>query len=145
MGEVTLGEPVAPSSPAQAQDKPTSLGSTPPHSETPGLSLPGHHGSSGPLAQTLAPSRWWPRRLPARARPRKGQLLEDPTRPPGPWAHVPVQPPPPPAPTCPSLPICGSSQLPDQRAEREQRSVVVGQGTWEGAPQGPRAGLRATL
>lgn len=46
----SLGEPVAPSSPAQAQDKPTSLGSTPPHSGTPGLSSPGRHGSGGPLA-----------------------------------------------------------------------------------------------
>ena len=51
----SLGEPVALSSPAQAQDKPTSLGSTPPHSGTPGLSLSGHHGSIGPLAWTLAP------------------------------------------------------------------------------------------
>ena len=51
----SLGDPVAPSSAAQAQDKPTSLGSTPPHSGTPGLSSPSCHGSGVPLAQALAP------------------------------------------------------------------------------------------
>lgn len=69
MGEVSLGGACGPFLSAQAQEKPTSLGSTA-HSETPGLSLPGHHGSSGRLAQTLAPNGGGGREAPACPGPR---------------------------------------------------------------------------
>lgn len=137
----SLGEPVAPSSPAQAQDKPTSLGSTPPHSGTPGLSSPGCHGSGGPLAPvgggqgtccqgqaSIGPAAGGPHMAPRALGSRP--------------SPAPCPPPPPCAPASPFV-AAPSSQTRRPRVSREMWWWARARGL--GGGRLPRAGLRATL